>query len=101
MFDLINKLGDVKKKMDEIRQRLDNVYVDGEAGSGSVKVTATGNRKIKSIYISPDLIKDTDVDQLQGLIEVAVNRALEKAEAVSESEMKSAGKDFLPGFPGF
>ncbi len=101
MFDMINKLGDVKKKIDEIKQRLELMTVEGAAGDGAVKVLVTGNRKVKSISIQDELMKPESKEELQDLLEVALNRALENAENVSESEMKAAGKDFLPGFPGF
>ena len=101
MFDMLNKLGDVKKKMDEIKQRLDLITVEGDSGNGVVKVILTANRKVKSISISDELLKIESKEELQDLLEIALNRALENAENISETEMKAAGKDFLPGFPGF
>ena len=101
MFDILIKLGDVKKKMEEIKSRLDVVCVDGEAGNGKVKVTVTGNRKLKSIYIHDCLLSVDAKEELIDLLEMATNSALENAERVSEAEMKAAGRDFLPGMPGF
>lgn len=101
MFDLINKLGEVKKKMEEVKARLGHILLDAEAGEGLVKVTVNGNRELKSIDISETLLSPDRREELQDLIEVAVNRAIQKAEETNESEMKAAGKDFLPGFPGF
>jgi DNA-binding YbaB/EbfC family protein len=101
MFDLINKLGDVKKKMDEIKARLDLVTVDGISANGKVKVTVNGNRKVKSIHIDDSYMNTDKKEELLDLLEMAMNDALTKAENVSEAEMKSAGRDFLPGFPGF
>lgn len=101
MFDLLGKMGEVKKKMDEIKSRLDHVLVDAESGDGRVRITATGNRKIKSIKIDEALLSPDNKEELEDLLEVAVNRALEKAEATSEAEMKAAGRDLLPGMPGF
>lgn len=98
MFDLINKLGEVKKKMEEMRSRLDTVYLDAEAGEGRVKITVNGNRKVKTVTIDESLLKTENKEELQDLLEVAFNRALEKAEVTNEAEMKAAGKDFLPGF---
>ena len=101
MFDSLSKLGDVKKKMDEIKSRLDAVSVYGDAGNGKVKVTVTGNRKLKSIHIDDSLLSIDAKDELIDLLEMATNNALERAEQVSEAEMKAAGRDFLPGMPGF
>lgn len=101
MFDLIGKLGEVKKKMEEMKTRLQSIILDAEAGEGRVKITVTANRQVKSVQIDESLLSPANREELQDLLEVAMNRALEKAEAVNESEMKAAGRDFLPGFPGF
>ena len=101
MFDLINKLGEVKKKMEEVKTRLGHVLLDGEAGEGLVKVTVNGNREVKAIEIKDELLTPERKEELEDLLEVAFNRALQKAEETNESEMKAAGRDFLPGFPGF
>jgi nucleoid-associated protein EbfC len=99
MFDILNKLGDFKKKMDEIKARLDVIYIDEQTPDGKLKVTLTGNRKVKSIQINPDMLSKENAEELQEQLEIVLNRALERAEKVSEAEMKSAGKDMLPGFP--
>jgi nucleoid-associated protein EbfC len=101
MFDLINKLGEVKKKMDEVKNRLNTILLDAESGEGRVKVTVTGNRQVKSVQVDDSLLHPDHKEELQDLLEVALNRALEKAEATNEAEMKAAGRDFLPGMPGF
>jgi DNA-binding protein YbaB len=100
MFDILNKLGDFKKKMEEIRARLDTIYIDEQSSDGRIKVTVNANRKVKSIFIDPIMIAEGNSDEIQETLETVLNRALERAESVSESEMKSAGKDMLPGFPG-
>lgn len=97
MFD---KLNEIKQKMDEINQRLDNITVEGEAGNGSVKVTVTANKKIKEINISEELIKSGDREEIGELTVVALNRAFEQAENVSESEMKAASSGLFPDLPG-
>jgi hypothetical protein len=99
MFDFIGKLGEVKKKMEEIRLRLDHVSVDGESAAGKIKVTVTANRKVKSININPEFFKTVELEELQDLLEIAMNNALDKAEKVADTEMKGAGRDLIPGFP--
>jgi hypothetical protein len=100
MFDMLGKLNEVKKAMDEMKARLDSISVDGEAGEGSVKVTATGNKVIKSVSIADKLMQADRKEELEELIELAVNRALDKAQNLSETEMKAAGKGILPNIPG-
>jgi DNA-binding YbaB/EbfC family protein len=101
MFDILSKLGDVQKKMEEVKARLDTVYVDGISAQGQVKIQLTANKKIKSIDIDPCLLFPERKEEVQDFLELAFADAFSKADAISETEMKAAGRDMLPGFPGF
>lgn len=98
MFDMLSKLGGLKTKMEEVKSRLDSVSVSGQCGSGEVKVMVTGNRRLISIDIEPHLLFPEKKEEVQELIEIAMNRAMEEAEKIAEAEMKAAGRDLLPGF---
>ena len=89
MFDKIKQLQQMKQQMDEVKNRLDNITVKGEAENGKVVVLATGNRTIKEVQISPDLLNSGEVEQVNELVLIATNRALESALNASETEMKS------------
>lgn len=98
--DLMGKLQEMKQKMEESKKRLDAVSMQAEAGSGQVKVTITGNREIKSIDISEELLKSGDKEEIEELLIVAINRAISQADKVNESEMQGAAKGMLPNMPG-
>jgi len=100
MLDMLGKLNEVKKAMDDIKSRLDTISVDGEAGEGTVKVIMNGNRKVTSVSIADKMMTPDRKEELEELIELALNRASEKAQNVSETEMKAAGKGILPNIPG-
>jgi nucleoid-associated protein EbfC len=100
MFDILNKFGDLRKKMEEIKSRLDAIYIDEHTADKLIRVTVTGNRKIKSIFIDSTLMQVEKNEEVQELLEITLNRALSRAEEIAETEMKSAGRDLLPGFPG-
>ena len=97
---MLGKLNELRKTMEEIKSRLDTISVDGEAGAGAVKVVMNGNRKLLSISIDEKLLNAAAKEELQDYIEIAVNLASEKAQKVSESEMKAAGTGLLPNLPG-
>jgi nucleoid-associated protein EbfC len=99
MFDLMNKLGDLKNKMEEAKSRLDQVSVTGSSGDNEVVVRMSGNRKVLGIDIADHLLFPEKKEEVQELLEVAMNRALNEAERVNEAEMKAAGRDLLPGMP--
>lgn len=97
MFD---KLMAAQGKAEEIKKRLDNISVYGDAEGGAIKVTATANKVITNIFINEDFYNNADKEQLEELLQAAVNKALSQAEAVSASEMQAAAKDMLGGFGG-
>lgn len=99
MIDLINKLGDLKKKMEEAKERLDHVQVEGVSGDQEIKISMNGNRKIIRIDIAEHLLFPEKKEEVQELLEIAFTRAIEAADRVNETEMKSAGRDLLPGLP--
>ncbi len=94
MFD---KLATAQKKMQEIKARLENITVTGEAEAGKVVVEATGNSRIKAVKINDSLFKVGDREEVEELITVATNRALDAAEKIMQTEMAAASKDLLPG----
>lgn len=100
MFDMLGKLGQMKKAMEEVKSRLDTISVVGESGEGSVRITMTGNLEVKSVEIHDRYLKQERKEELQELTELAMNRAVTQARSVMDSEMKSVSQGLLPGFPG-
>lgn len=97
MFD---KLLQAQQKAEEIKARLNNISVSGEAEGGKVRVIATANKEIKEITISDELFAEGDKEQIEELMLVALNKALGQAENVSQSEMAAASQDMLSGLGG-
>lgn len=100
MFDMLEKLKDAKEAMEKVKVRLDTISVDGESGEGQVKIIMNANRVVTNVHLDDRLMNIERKEELEELIELAFNRASEKAQNVSESEMKAAGKDILPNIPG-
>jgi DNA-binding protein YbaB len=98
MFD---KIMQAQQKAEEIKKRLDSVSVTGEAEGGKIKVTATANKYIKSIEIHPDLLQVSSKDELEELMAIAVNKAMEQAENISQTEMQAATRDMFGGLGNF
>lgn len=96
MFDMMGKLNEIKAKVEETRKNLENITVHGEAGDGQIKVEATAARTIDNIEIDEALLNSESKEELQDLIVVAVNRALEEGKEREESELKDAAGGMLP-----
>ncbi|RWU07542.1 YbaB/EbfC family nucleoid-associated protein [Pedobacter chitinilyticus] len=97
MFD---KLMAAQGKAEEIKKRLDGISVFGEVEGGAIKVTATANKAITGISISDEFYEQADKEELEELLQAAVNKALAQADQVSAAEMQAATKEMLGGFGG-
>ena len=93
-LDQMKQLMEIKQKMEETKKRLDTIEVTAE--NEYVKITANGNRKIKEISI----LKTDDTVMLEGKLQSAINEALEKSDAIMQSEMMGATKGMMPDMPG-
>ncbi|MCF8273378.1 MAG: YbaB/EbfC family nucleoid-associated protein [Flavobacteriaceae bacterium] len=98
MMNMMGKLKETQKKVEETKKRLDTVLIDEKSNDGKVKVTLTANRIIKSISISDDLL--TDNDELEDYLIVTLNKAIEKATKINETELAAVAKEGLPNIPG-
>ncbi|MEI6508175.1 MAG: YbaB/EbfC family nucleoid-associated protein [Bacteroidota bacterium] len=94
MFD---KLQQAQQKSEEIKRKLDSIEVEGEAGNGLVKVVANANRKIKDVLISDTLMTLDRKEELQDLIQIAMEKAMKTADDISQSEMAALMSTMMPG----
>ena len=97
MFD---KLMQAQQKAGEVKQRLDAIIVTGVAEGGKITVSANGNKVIQSVIIGDDLFKEADKEQLEELLVIAINKAMEQADNVSQTEMAAVTKEMLGGLGG-
>lgn len=92
---MMEQLQMMKIKMEEVKASLESKQITTEAAGGDIKIVISGNKKIKSIIISPSL-QFGDKDELEEQLTVAINRAIEKAEELYDNEMKSFAGGMLP-----
>ena len=98
MMGMMGKIQEAQKKVEETKKRLDTVLIDEKSSDGKIQVTLTANRTIKSISISEDLLNDKE--ELEDYLIISLNKAIEKATKVNETELAAAAKDGLPNIPG-
>lgn len=98
LMGMMGKIQEAQKKMEETKKRLDTVLVDEQSSDGLLKVTLTANRQIRSITIDDALLEDKD--QLEDYLVLTLNKALDKAGAVSEAELGAVAKEGMPNIPG-
>ncbi|MDO5971179.1 YbaB/EbfC family nucleoid-associated protein [Flavivirga aquimarina] len=98
MMNMMGKLKEAQKKVEETKKRLDTVLVDEASSDDKLKVTLTANRSIKSIKIDDELLEDKE--QLEDYLILTLNKAIEKATKINEAELAATAKEGMPNIPG-
>lgn len=95
---MMGKLKETQEKVEATKKRLDTVLIDEESNDGLLKITLTANRKIKAIQIDDSLLEDKE--QLEDYLILTLNKAIEKATNVHETEVAAVAKEGMPNIPG-
>ncbi len=86
-------MAQARKMQEELlaaQEKASQIEVSSSAGGGAVKVTVSGDLRIKSLTIDPDAVDPEDVEMLQDMILTAVNDALESAESAAGQQINNA-----------
>lgn len=103
MKDLNDILGMATKMQEELQKAqndLESVQVEGVAGGGLVRITATAKGRVTRIALDDSLIVPSDKTMLEDLIVAAFNDARVKAEEAAGQHMGkiTSGLPIPPGF---
>ena len=100
MGKMMRAAQDVQTKMGEVQERLGSITVEGEAGAGMVRATATAKGEVTVLSIDPSIFRPEDKEVVEDLIVAAIADAQAKARAKSQEEMgrMAEGLGLPPGF---
>ena len=86
MGNLMKQAQQLQDSMKRAQTELANIEVEGQAGSGMVKVVMTCRNEVRRVSIDDSLMGD-DKEMLEDLIVTALNDAARKAEATTQERM--------------
>lgn len=95
-FDQKAMMLQMQQALEESKAKLEQTLVSGESGGGLVCIELNGNRKLKSLVINTS-IQNMEKEDLEDLLAIALERALEKANALNDQEVSSSARQFIPG----
>lgn len=98
MMGMMNKIKETQKKVEATKQRLDTVLIDETSNDNKLKVTITANRTIKAISVDEELLADKEM--LEDYLILTINKAIERATSVNETELGAVAKEGMPNIPG-
>ncbi len=79
---------EMQEEMAQIQEALAEETLTVTAGGGAITVIVTGDQRIQSIALKPEIVNPDDLDMLQDLIVAAVNEAMEVSRAHADERLK-------------
>lgn len=98
MMNMMGKLKETQQKIEETKKHLDTVIINEKSADALLEVSITANKEIKSISISNDLLNDKE--QLEDYLILHLNKAIQKASQISETQLGNVAKEGMPNIPG-
>ena len=95
---LIKQAQAMQDNLKRAQDELGSIEVEGQAGSGLVKVLMTCKHEVRRVNLDPSLLAD-DKEMLEDLVAAAFNDAVRRVEQVTQEKMSkvTAGMPLPPG----
>ena len=77
----------MQQQMLKIQEELGKETIEATAGGGAVTVTITGQLKVQSVKIKPEVIDPDDSEILEDLVTAAVNDAIHKSQELQAKRL--------------
>lgn len=86
----------MQENMRRMQEQLGSIEVEGQSGSGAVKVVLTCKHEARRVSIDASLV-GSDKDMLEDLLVAAINDASRKVEATVNEKMGAITAGLPPG----
>src|SRR5512145_1024554 len=85
---MLGQIQKLQQDMAKAQEALAEETLEVTAGGGAITIVVTGNQRIKSIKLQPDVVDPTDVEMLQDLLVAAVNEAIERSQTHAAQKLQ-------------
>ena len=98
MNQMVRKAQKMQEEITRVQEELEQKECTKQVGGGALELVMTGDKKLKSVVIKPEVVDPDDIEMLQDLIISGVNEIIAEIENYSSSEMeKITGGVSMPG----
>ncbi|MBX3062910.1 MAG: YbaB/EbfC family nucleoid-associated protein [Anaerolineae bacterium] len=100
---MMKQLQKMQEDMAKAQEALGDELLDVTSGGGAITVTISGHQRVKAISIKPELLDTSDPDwvtDLQDLLVVAVNQAVEESQKRAAERMEAITGNMSSMLPG-
>jgi DNA-binding YbaB/EbfC family protein len=98
LMGMMGKLKEARERVAETKERLKTVTLQEVSEDGAVTVVVSASREIREIHIDDALLNDKE--QLTDYLVITLNRALDKAGEIHDTELAAVAKEGMPNIPG-
>ena len=86
-MDMMRQVQKLQEEMVKAQEALGEETITTTAGGGAITVVMTGQQRVQSISIAPEVVDPDDVEMLEDLVTAAVNEALERSQELASERM--------------
>lgn len=102
---MMRQLQKMQQDMADAQDALANEMTEVSVGGGAIKVVISGHQRVQSITVNPEIIDTSDdewMNDLQDLLVVALNQAIEQSQTMAAARMEAitGGLSGMPGLGG-
>lgn len=103
--NMMKQIQKMQQDMVEAQENLANETVEVSVGGGAITIVITGHQRVQSIKINPEVVDVSDPEwatDLQDLLVLAVNQAVEQSQSMAAEKMEAiaGGLGGMPGLGG-
>ena len=96
---MLGQIQKLQQEMIKAQEALADETLEVSAGGGAITIVVTGQQRVRSIKLQPEVVDPNDMDMLQDLLVAAVNEAIERSQAYAAEKLQGlTGGLGIPGF---
>jgi DNA-binding YbaB/EbfC family protein len=96
---MLGQIQKLQQDMMKAQEQLADETLEVSAGGGAITIAVTGQQRVKSIKLQPEVVDPSDIEMLQDLLVAAVNEAIERSQAYAAEKLQGlTGGLGIPGF---
>ena len=84
---MMQQIRQLQEEMARTQENLGDETVEVSVGGGVLQMVMTGNQRLLSVRVEPDILNADDVEMLQDLVVAAVNEAIERSQQLASDRM--------------
>ena len=84
---MLQQVQSLQEDMVKVQDEIAAMTVTATVGGGAVAAVITGERRLQSLTIAPEVVDPEDVEMLQDLVIAAVNEGMEQVDRTVSEQM--------------